>query len=305
MNSDYLFLFPIFLIGLITGYQDFKCGKIKNKWIILGLVWGIAVYAFSVIFKFFNPSVISYSYMLAVFINSGIALLVGYLFWRFNLWSAGDAKLFFVFAFLLPLKYYQRGYLLYFHSFALLVNVFVPAAAYLAARNLFLAGRVLLRDGIYFRQAIVRLKSEYVAFLRIIFGFFLTFISFQIIRFETKEWLGQLIGRWDIFILLAALAGIKFLKNIFRKNWFLILLFLLVVFYLAGIGLWGIDRKIAAFLPIIASSLIFTAIFGISSALLSYESKGQQKTMPFAVWLFLGVIITIVIRKSLISFFFF
>jgi hypothetical protein len=307
MTLDYLFLPVIFLIGGITSYQDFKYGKIKNKWIVLGLCWGAVVYISLVILKFFNPAVISYSYIFAVLINSGIALVVGYGLWHFDLWSAGDAKLFFVFAFLFPLEYYGRGYLPYFPAFALLVNVFVPAAIYLAMQNLISVSAVLFKTEDFLNSAIYRLKSEYISFLKIVFGFFLAFVSFQIIRFEIKDWPGEFGAGWSILVLLAALAGFKFLKKIFGKGkiWASIILSLFIVFYLAANDLLGKEEKIIAFLSVIKDSLIFTIIFGLAFILLSYETKDRQKVMPFAVWLFFGAIITIIIKKSLISFFFF
>jgi hypothetical protein len=47
--------------------------------------------------------------------------------WRWKVWSAGDAKLFALFSFLLPLKFYSNTYLSYFPSFALLLNIFTIA----------------------------------------------------------------------------------------------------------------------------------------------------------------------------------
>jgi hypothetical protein len=47
--------------------------------------------------------------------------------WHWNAWSAGDAKLFALFSFLLPLRFYSNTYLSYFPSFALLINIFVIA----------------------------------------------------------------------------------------------------------------------------------------------------------------------------------
>jgi len=133
MALDYLFdflLLPVlFFIGLVTSYQDFRYGKIKNKWTILGMAWGLGIYILCIIWALIFPYLsqifpkISFfilpSYILKVFINSAFALIVGYLLWSFDFWSAGDAKLFLVFSLLLPLKYYWKSALPYFPSFAL------------------------------------------------------------------------------------------------------------------------------------------------------------------------------------------
>jgi Flp pilus assembly protein protease CpaA len=130
MILNYLFLPMIFLIGLITSYQDFRYGKIKNKWIILGLAWGLGIYLFFLIWGLAIEPIISFSYIFNVFVNGFIALIVGYLLWYFNFWSAGDAKLFALFAFLLPLEYYWRTVLPYFPSFVLLINIFIPVLVF-------------------------------------------------------------------------------------------------------------------------------------------------------------------------------
>jgi len=137
--SDYFLLIPIFIIGFITSFEDFKYGKIKNKWIKIGFLWGLAVFSLYIFWNFFflflqhlkiAPSsvfLLRFHYLIEVSLNTGIALLVGFLMWRWKVWSAGDAKLFTLFSFLLPLKFYSNTYLSYFPSFALLLNIFTVA----------------------------------------------------------------------------------------------------------------------------------------------------------------------------------
>jgi len=137
--SDYLLLIPIFIIGLITSFEDFRYGKIKNKWIKIGFLWGLTIFTLYIFWNLFflllqhfkmTPSsvfLLRVSYLGEVFLNTGIALIVGFLMWRWNTWSAGDVKLFVLFSFLLPLKFYSNTYLSYFPSFAFLINIFVVA----------------------------------------------------------------------------------------------------------------------------------------------------------------------------------
>ena len=137
--SDYFLLIPIFIIGVIASFEDFKYGKIKNKWIKIGFLWGLAIFTLYVFWNFFflfleylkivpvSVFLLKFSYLGEVFLNTSIALVVGFLMWHWNTWSAGDAKLFALFSFLLPLKFYANTYLSYFPSFALLVNIFIIA----------------------------------------------------------------------------------------------------------------------------------------------------------------------------------
>lgn len=304
--SDCFFLPIIIFIGLITSYQDFKYGKIKNKWVLSGLVWGLAVYAFFAVLALFGSPTTFFYYAPRIFINSIIALGVGYLFWRLDLWSAGDAKLFFIFSFLLPIEHYQRSNLPYFPSFALLVNIFLFVASYLAARNLFFAVRNLLKNKNFFSRLARNIKSEYPVFLKFILGFFLVFIFFQIIRAEVGSWLGQQDSGWNILFLAIFLSGFNLFKGFFQKgkNWLLAVLFLAIALYLCFGGFFSIQAKGTIILSAIRSSLVFTVIFALISVLLSYEEEEKQAYMPFAAWIFLGLLATIIAQGSLLNFIF-
>ncbi len=139
--SDYLFLIPLLAIATIAAWEDFKYGKIRNKWIKIGFLWALGLFALFILWnlsfwtlEYFNIAphsafILRLSYLREVFLNTTLAFLVGFLMWRWNVWSAGDAKLFTLFALLLPLKFYSKTYLAYFPSFALLLNIFTIALA--------------------------------------------------------------------------------------------------------------------------------------------------------------------------------
>jgi len=300
---DFLFLPILFLIGLITGYQDFKEGKIKNKWIILGLVWGLGIYIFFLIWALVVPyTFILPSYIFKVFINSAIALVIGYLLWYFNLWSAGDAKLFFIFSLLLPLKYYWKTALPYFPSFALLINIFIPALLFLIGQNLFyfLKSISISKIAGFFSSGISKLKTTYPTFLKIFFGFFLIFITFQIIKNELANLFGQF-GWWQASVLLLVIILRKSLNKVFQKNWFLCLFSLGIIFYLI-FGYFAFSYSILAKLALlIRGSLFFMVIFMVASLLVSMFEESQKKHLPFAIWVMTGAIITMFLQSSLLS----
>ncbi len=137
--SDYLFLIPLFGIAFIAAWQDFKYGKIRNKWIRIGFLWGLTMFGLFILWNSFfwlmgyfkigsySVLVLKLSYLGDVGLNTVLAFTVGFLMWHWNVWSAGDAKLFTLFAFLLPLRFYSETYLSYFPSFALLLNIFTVA----------------------------------------------------------------------------------------------------------------------------------------------------------------------------------
>lgn len=121
-----LFLAPLIVIGIITSISDIKYGKIKNIHLFFGLLYISSLYFFLFFYSYFIIHQISnYKYLIELIINGSIALFVGYFLWYFNLWAAGDAKLFFLYSLLIPLEFYSENYVLYFPSSVLLVDTFI------------------------------------------------------------------------------------------------------------------------------------------------------------------------------------
>jgi len=111
---ELLLLLPVvFLLGIISSYIDIKDHIIKNS-----LVFGCIAYGVLVHF-FFSAEL--YLYL----INFIISLAVGFGFYAFRVWGAGDAKLFLAFVALLPLELYGKSIIPYFSSSALFFNIFL------------------------------------------------------------------------------------------------------------------------------------------------------------------------------------
>jgi hypothetical protein len=307
---DYLFLPALFFIGLVTAYQDFKEGKIRNKWIVLGLIWGLGIYFLLLIWALVVPylyqifskpfTFVLPSYIFKVFINSTIALIVGYLLWYFDLWSAGDAKLFFIFSLLLPLKYYWRTALPYFPSFVLLVNTFLPALLFLMCQNTFyflksLSIAKIINLG---KLNLSKLKTNYRSFLKTFLGFFLLFMVFRIIKLELKNLIA---GYWQGIIFLLITLARKSLNKAFKKNWFLSLFCLGSIFYLMFGYLFYSQAILSKIALLVKDSFFFMVIFTVILMSVSAIEEGQKKHLPFAVWMLLGIIITVILKGSLLS----
>lgn len=321
MIFDYLFLPIIFFIGAVTSYQDFYYGKIKNKWIFFGLgwvtvifgasfVWGLAVPFLSDIFgrQFI---IILPNYMLSALVNSAISLVVGYLLWYFDAWSAGDAKLFFIFSLLLPLKYYQKSALPYFPSIVLLVNIFIPVVIFLSIIsiyhfslrivNLFCPGKEKINLREAGPKAMKFLRENKWQVFKILPAIFLMSFVFQLIRYKLNA-IGMGQNNWlaAIFLLMSQLMGR--LNRIFTKKIAIFLVIFGVIFYVYWTGLASLLDDSIRMMPLLKNSLIMMPIFLIISALLKKlpgETKGQR--LPFAFWIFIGVLITIILKGSIAS----
>lgn len=314
----------LFIIGLFTSIEDFKEGKIRNKWIILGTVYGLALL---VIFSIWNliaepvtefyylkimdlgPDApwqlitVKWEFLWGTIINSIISFIVGYLLWYFNLWAAGDAKLFFVFSLLLPIKYYQNAALPYFFSFAILINTFIPILLFLICQNLFYIIKKLLdykKIILNIKEKILKfkssLKANYLSYLKVLAGYLMIFIFFRLIKSELDN---QFSDGLQSLLFLAIIIFRKVLRKFFEKAWILILIFAVISAYLI-IGYFLYSQAILPkILLSVKGSLLFMLLFIFISSVLSFVPQKQKKHIPFAFWMFLGVIITMIFKCSL------
>jgi prepilin signal peptidase PulO-like enzyme (type II secretory pathway) len=122
INLYYFFLPLILTLGIITSYTDIKEGKIRNKHLIIISCIGLLLYCILFFAKQINNQVI-----LLTLINLGIGTLVGVFLWFFGFWSAGDAKLFASYLFIIPLAFYKIKIYTYL---ILLLNVVIPVTLF-------------------------------------------------------------------------------------------------------------------------------------------------------------------------------
>jgi len=124
---------PIFvavlIFGIYTSYTDIKYGKIKNIAILLMLISGLFINVF------FTNTLLAFdlnvkSDFIQSITNIIIAFAFGFFLWTAGLWTQGDAKLFLGYSFLLPVFTYKHGYVSFFPSIVILINTFIPIAAF-------------------------------------------------------------------------------------------------------------------------------------------------------------------------------
>jgi len=152
MNILYIFLPIILALGLITSYQDIKSGKIRNKWIILALVYSILTYVGIIILYSFEGT-LSTTYLAELGTNFIFSIMAGFGLWYFGIWTAGDGKLFIAYSALLPLSIYSNGYQKWIPSFTLLSNIFIPAL-------------IMMIFLMFFKIKIKHLKKTTISFIK-------------------------------------------------------------------------------------------------------------------------------------------
>lgn len=225
----------ILFLGITTSYEDIKFGKIRNKWIILAIIYGISIN--SILFALDYHSL---GYLIRFFLNSLLSLLVGFIVWYSSLWTAGDAKLFFSYSLLLPLDIYSLNYSKLFPSMSILVYAFTPMALFLITFALIKTNN--RKKFKYFVKAF-NLKQivNFALFLFTITWFFNLFFNFLGIE---NNYIFTIFLMFLIFLIIEKIFNIRiiifllflsFIRIIFDKKIFLLqtwksLLFALAIF---------------------------------------------------------------------------
>ncbi len=119
------FLPTILALGIWISWEDYKKAMIRNKLLMIGAGIGIFTYAILALFQ-----VVDWLTIVTGFGNGAAALLVGFVVWKLNWWSAGDAKLYGLMAFLVPPSTY-RYTSTQLPAIDLLVNSLLPIFFYL------------------------------------------------------------------------------------------------------------------------------------------------------------------------------
>ncbi len=302
MVFDYLFLPALFIIGIITAYEDLKYGKVRNKWVIAGLFWGVfIIFLFALwslvaepITRFFHPTwpvfTISFSYLGNVVLNSFMATLVAFFMWRLGAWAAGDAKLFIVFSLLLPLKYYWQAYFHFFPSFVLLINIFLSVFIYLFIRAcLFFVYSFYLKffKGKEFkkRKKIKREKGFVLQKIKnqisVLLFFISIFMVFGLFRETIELYLSVSVESLQIFVFGMFIVFSGFLFGFFQKKfffWVALFIFVLVL----GTGLF-LDSSLAwrVLYSSVKTMLIFMIVFSFFRIIIDfYVAKTSVRIVP-------------------------
>lgn len=300
-------MFVILALGLVVSYEDFRFRKIKNQWIIIGLLAGIFLYSIELL-----TGGLTLDHFFKIILNALVALALGYGFWYFDLWAAGDAKLFFFFSFLLPFKFYWKTYLPIFPSMVILINAFIPLVIFTLAQASYLFGKKIL---LFFsavnlrarlehrsRKFFQRVKINYLSYLAPAGALILTFFVFQLVRLEADAYLGGFVwGKPGLFfvVMLLGMAG----GWLFRKKEALVAAFGILIGYLfwrqfgyAGNIFWDVLPKTLSSLWLITGFAVLNWLFSF------YEKESGSKNLHLAFWLLLGVCLTLVLKGSLLMF---
>ena len=300
LSPNVIFLPIILFIGFITSFEDFKEYRIKNKWVIFGLFYSFLVYLF--VFILSNSGLLN-SYLIRNFdkwcINLIISSLVAYLLWHFKMWGAGDAKLFICYVALIPIVQYSKVYFnYYFASFLLLLTVFIPATVFLIAQSViyfinsfdFSKSEEKLRGWIEESLA----KFNNLEAIKILLGFFLFFLFFKVANEQLYNFFGSRIPGDQNTPILISLLAFRPLAKIFNKNIkFIIFALIILIIYVVFRMAYPWQQFILEIKNILGKTVLIMVLFPALKKIVDlYTERVVQKTSHFAIWMFLGVLIT-------------
>lgn len=302
-----LFFTVLCFIGIKTSYEDIKTSNIRNKWVLLGLIYALTVYLFSALSFLFNafPHSAAFntlnSYLLKYsdrwIINLLVSITLSYWLWHIRVWGAGDAKLFITYAALIPMGQYSKIYFdYYFASFFLLLGIFLPATLFLSAKAAAqLVHRMNLAEIII--AAIKGIKTKLNNMrgpetCKVILGFFVFFLFFRIFNMEINGVLARSITDQNILTLISLLA-FRQLNAFFRKNLkLMVIVFILLIGYetMKSPVFW--TQLLKTLTSTISNTCIVFLIYPVFKIIEDfYEENIYKKTTPFAPWMFLGALI--------------
>jgi len=283
MILNLLFLIPLFVIGIICAYTDFKYGKIKNRWIVLGFVWVIILYTSLVLFNYFylhQPE--NFKFLKEMIINGLFTLVTGYLLWNFKLLAAGDSKLLALYAFLIPPEFYSKAYFLHFPSLTLLINIFIPLLLFLVIQALFFA----LRSGVekmknvkekrlFNEEQIKLLKSQVSKIFRMYIIFIFIFVILQLVNNQVFKLFGGFIKTSSPVYLFI------FLFVIYRSLFSFISKKKVVSLAMAAAGvIYGIylivNNQTNLLLNILKVSFVFMVLVGLANRFLDFYIERKE-----------------------------
>jgi hypothetical protein len=309
---DLFFLIPLFIIGIICSVSDIKYGKIKNLWIGIGFIWVTLLYSYLALkATVLSPNTNNVHYLLGMVTNGLLAIIIGFCMWSFKLWAAGDAKLFSLFAFLVPLNFYNNSYIPYFPALDLLTNTFCLIIFFLALEaSFFNLKELFLNKKIGFPQKrldFMAVAKTYLLYLTLLIG--MRFIMAPLTGFFSHYLQNEalILLTLLIFVFRGFLFG-PLLKNKLA-TWAMIALTAGYVIYLV------IQHETATLLSTIKTAIIYMTVIRILTyfidrhiereALVKIEAEKKiklYKTFAFAPFMLAGFIATLLAKGSLIAF---
>jgi len=240
--GHWLLLLPIGAVAVLTVRDDLREGRIYNHRLLQGLAAGAAAYLLLLLLEAAGaPPILCAApipgatghWGLAVLLDLVVGLAVAVGLWLLRVWAAGDAKLFALYAFLVPPSCYTLTWLPGFPALPLLVNVFAVVFAFLAGDLARTGLPRLVRGAADPRRRAAALAAVPGALPRVIplvLAITAMFAGIRALREASREGLEPLITVGDFTMFLVLFALFRPLSRVIATRWGA------VVFTVASLG---------------------------------------------------------------------
>lgn len=297
---DYIILPAILILGTIITIGDFKENKIKNKWIKFGIYLGLIYYGVLLIItilnslNLINTGYLYFNYFGFVFLNTLIAFILGFTLWYFKLWAGGDAKLFALYVFLIPLSFYEHAYFKYWPALTLLINILLPIFVYLLIKMLlypfqlwlnYIKNPKLIKEYYQKYQEDHKIdKSKLKEYLNTALSFIVILIAFQLLRTKVDNFLSPYLGNLvTISYFFMGFVIFKPLRTLLKPRVILVLTLVLIYFIFGWLyfpeQVLGDLHKLFALQIIIMMSYFYIFKYGRDLGRFLYNSA-EVKMVP-------------------------
>ncbi len=289
-----LFLSIILVIGVLTTFTDLKSKKIYNRHLAVGAVLGFVVTAYLAVFR--------HEQVLSHITNSLVAFLIGALMHKYTLWRGGDAKLFTLYAFLMPppaaFNHIPFPSAISLFACSFIAGMFILFPVFI--KDIIINNKVVMNDlfSARKRQALVRGIIKTVVYSWALFPiYYLTkLVKIPLFAYFSREMTSPTIISIVMFLIFSAVHKIKrgaerhFLAKFFKKYFFEFTTYIAFGFLMRlllapdSLSFPSLKRY---FIIIILSNVISCCIHTTYNYFKSYQER-----FPFAPLLFLGCILS-------------
>ena len=325
---DYINIILILIFGYSTTITDLRVGKIRNKHTGLMLFLGILLFLTKIILFKLQGGILNPRYYQDYITNILITSALMFLLWKQKLLNAGDSKLIIGYSALIPINYYNYGYLKFFPGFAFLINTFIPIFIYLSTLAILKTRNIekikAMRDALKPKTIIISTMAVFgftwmIKKLGILFNPGNTFSISVILILLIIVLLRTLKKATVLFITLPFIVRILLKDYPTLKE---LKLALIILFFIFFIRTFLINLAKKAFVKEVSINALKPGMIisdpkikkvskitkdNINKICEELQKKGVKKvkvktTIPFAQFAFIGALLTIVCRGNFITY---
>ncbi|MBM4386746.1 MAG: hypothetical protein FJ088_03345, partial [Deltaproteobacteria bacterium] len=298
---EYAIIPFIILFAAVNAYTDYAKGKIYNKVLLAGFAAAVVWHIFYGLYVNFDGGMsqlhgelkeaISHDtayYYIHTLSNFGIALLLGFILWRFELWAAGDAKLFAILSLLIPFDCYRSSFYSIFPSHVLLFNMMFSVIAILLLEMFFKIAKHLFSSGVslpYISGGLTRwLKSNYKQMAKLFVMFILIYIFLMFLRTFIRNYISEHFHVDKIMIFLILLSLMQPLSKLLTRKYLFYAVAVLSATGIASMFIFSIEgvtfSSLLQFTGIAFSVMIFRALYDSYILYFDYRAVRAEELEP-------------------------